>query len=138
MDPRLVLLIVSTPRNKPVWFVNREIVRIIKESLVRWGGKCSKGRCEIGQNKSLKISCPDSSLWSNDSQYPSPRCSSRTPNIQGRYNDPTIKYASATSLALCSKLELQGMRGIACTVLVACLFSSKPKLGELPETMSGL
>ena len=35
MDPHLVLFTVSIFPNKPVLFVNREVVRIIKESLVR-------------------------------------------------------------------------------------------------------
>ena len=74
------------------------------------------------------------SLWLNVSQYPLPGCSSRTPNIQGRYNAPTIECVLATILALCSKLELRGMRGIACTVLITCLFSCKAKLGESPKT----
>ena len=35
MDPRLVLYTVSTFHNKSIPFVNREVVRVIKETLVK-------------------------------------------------------------------------------------------------------
>ena len=69
-------------------------------------------------------------LWINNSQYPSPGHSSRTPDIQGRYKAPTIKYISMTALTPYPKSELWGMRGITGAILVACLFSSEPKPGK--------
>ena len=35
MDPHLVLYTVSIPRNKSILFVTRDVVRVIKETLVK-------------------------------------------------------------------------------------------------------
>ena len=59
MDPRLVLSTVSVIPNKSVLLVNRGVVRNHKGIVSEVKGEISKKDCEIGRNKSLKMSCPD-------------------------------------------------------------------------------
>ena len=48
MDPCLVLVTISTPHNKPVLLVNGEIIRVVKETLVKEKKKYSWKECRIG------------------------------------------------------------------------------------------
>ena len=48
MDPCLVLVTISTPHNKPVLLVNGEIIRVVKETLMKRRKKYSRKERRIG------------------------------------------------------------------------------------------
>ena len=59
MDPCLVLYTVSTSHNQSILFVNREVVRVVRESTCREGVSVEEKDVELVENKELKILCPD-------------------------------------------------------------------------------
>ena len=73
MDPRLVLYTVSISHNKSVLFVNREVVRVIRELTWSEGVSVQEKSVELVEIKDLKISCPDIYL-TNHSHTPYHLC----------------------------------------------------------------
>ena len=49
MDPRLVLYTISIFHNKSVLFIRHEVVRVMKEPLVKRRGRSSRKECRIGR-----------------------------------------------------------------------------------------